>query len=63
MPTTILSKQVLKITSYSKGKWKLPIYRSPTTLDLDTRDIYKLRPLLKLLLSVRIALPRDEIYN
>jgi hypothetical protein len=39
------------------------MYRPPTVLDLDVRDIYKLKPLLNLLLCMRIALPKDEIFN
>ena len=30
----------------NKGKWRMPIYRPPTVIDLDVRDISKLKPLL-----------------
>jgi len=48
---------------FSKGKWKLPIYKPPTLLDLDLRDVSKLTPLYGVQAAIRICTPNDEIYN
>jgi len=32
-------------------------------MDLDVKDINRLKPLFKVMLLMRICLPKDEIYN
>ena len=61
--STILSKLIVDINSISKGKWRLPIYRPPTILDLDLRDISRLTNFHDLLLCIRICLPKDDVFN
>lgn len=42
------------------GQWKLPIYKPPTTPDIDVRDISKLEKIPNSVLCMRIALPKDN---
>ena len=47
----------------NKGRFKLPIYKPNTMVDLDVRDIHKLKPMGSLILCLRIAVPKDEVYQ
>lgn len=46
----------------SKGLWKLPIYRPPTVLDMDLKDVSKLNPMLRIVMCIRLAMPNDEVH-
>lgn len=49
--------------SLNKGKFRLPVYRPPTLVNLDVRDIKKLRLMLDVTACLRICVPKDDVFT